>query len=139
MSSRRYGSMEYMYYMDTLPGPGQVQGPWADVWRAAVAQRFDQWFGALNELGGQVLRHHFRAFLALFPSSTLAHMPLPPARAMQCVLLCARFGALAELGGQVRAISFISPHPLNLRCSFFFGFWFDWYGTGAVTPEGNMF
>ena len=54
MSSRRYGSMEYMYYMDTLPGPGQVQGPWADVWRAAVTTRFNSWFGALAELGGQV-------------------------------------------------------------------------------------
>lgn len=42
-----------------------------DVWRAAVAQRFDQWFGALNELGGQwcfdIILEHFSRFFPALP------------------------------------------------------------------------
>lgn len=43
-----------MYYMDTLPGPANVQGPWADVYANAIKTRFDKWFGELKRLGAEV-------------------------------------------------------------------------------------
>ena len=53
-SAQRWGGMGSYYYMDTLPGPAQVQGPWADVYRAAIQKRIAAWFGELKRLGGQV-------------------------------------------------------------------------------------
>ena len=50
----KYGGMRFMYYMDTLPGPGQVQGPWADVYNTAITKRMSAWFGELARLGGKV-------------------------------------------------------------------------------------
>ena len=43
-----------MFYMDTLPGPANVQGPWADIYADAVRTRFDRWFGELKQVGAEV-------------------------------------------------------------------------------------
>eukprot|EP00038_Savillea_parva_P025692 m.48971 g.48971 ORF g.48971 m.48971 type:complete len:577 (+) comp7061_c0_seq1:143-1873(+) len=53
-SDAPWGGMHDMYYMDTLPGPAKVKGPWADVYTQATRSRFDAWFGKLKSLGGQV-------------------------------------------------------------------------------------
>eukprot|EP00037_Helgoeca_nana_P021386 m.215738 g.215738 ORF g.215738 m.215738 type:complete len:584 (+) comp25629_c0_seq1:75-1826(+) len=53
-TANRWGGMGDMYYMDTLPGAGRVQGPWADVWATAIRNRFDTWFGELKKLGADV-------------------------------------------------------------------------------------
>ena len=38
-SVNRWGGMGSDYYMDTLPGPAKVQGPWADTYKAAMKTR----------------------------------------------------------------------------------------------------
>ena len=53
-SADRWGGMGPNYYMDTLPGPGKVQGPWADAYAAAMPLRMAAWFGELKRVGGAV-------------------------------------------------------------------------------------
>ena len=40
--------------MDTLSGPGRVQGPWADVYKSAMRKRVTAWFAELKRIGGEV-------------------------------------------------------------------------------------
>ena len=53
-SAQRWGGMGADYYMDTLPGTANVQGPWADVYKVAMKTRVSAWFGELKRLGGKV-------------------------------------------------------------------------------------
>ena len=53
-TAKRWGGMGADYYMDTLPGKAQVQGPWADVYKVAMKKRVSAWFGELKRLGGKL-------------------------------------------------------------------------------------
>ena len=53
-STTRWPDHSPRYYMDTLPGPAGVQGPWADSYVPEMVARFSAWFGELKRLGGEV-------------------------------------------------------------------------------------
>ena len=53
-SARPFGGMHALYYLDTLNGPGKVQGPWCDAWRQAIKNRFHAWFAEFARINGTV-------------------------------------------------------------------------------------
>ena len=53
-SARPFGGMHALYYMDTLNGPGKVQGPWCDAWKQAIKNRFHAWFAEFARINGTV-------------------------------------------------------------------------------------
>ena len=53
-SATRWPDHSPRYYMDTLPGPAGVQGPWADSYVPEMVARFSAWFRELKRLGGEV-------------------------------------------------------------------------------------